>query len=136
MKELTYEDWLKNPVPRNMWVWDGSERDKVIRKVIHFIENKDIFFPVVALSYDGTTTVNYKHCAEIEEVKTRRMTNKELARWLREHLSREYKYHSSGRYVYSYHTYDEINGDKEIDKDIVVREDYGEWKEPLVEVEE
>lgn len=25
MKELTYEDWLKNPTPRLMWVWDSSE---------------------------------------------------------------------------------------------------------------
>ena len=134
MKEVTYEDQLKNPVHRNMWVWDGSERDKVIRKVIHFIENKDIFFPVVALSYDGTTTVNYKHCAEIEEVKTRRMTKKELSRWLREKPTREFKY---GSYiscsVYSTYTYGEDEGDIEVRKDIVIREDDGEWREPLIE---
>ena len=89
---------------------------------------------MITLYTDESCTYAYEHCAEIG--KQRRMTNKELAHWLREHPSREYKYHSrcSCRYVYSYHTYDEINGDKEINKDIVVREDYGEWKEPLIEV--
>ena len=25
MKEVTYEDWQKNPVPRNMLVWDEDD---------------------------------------------------------------------------------------------------------------
>lgn len=29
MKELTYEEWLKNPTPRNMWVWDSDENSKL-----------------------------------------------------------------------------------------------------------
>ena len=37
MKSLIYEDWLKNPTPRPMWVWDKDEKDKVQRKVIYFI---------------------------------------------------------------------------------------------------
>ena len=28
MKEVTYEDWQKNPTPRMMWVWDGNENNK------------------------------------------------------------------------------------------------------------
>lgn len=30
MKEVTYEEWKKNPTPREMWVWnnDFSEREK------------------------------------------------------------------------------------------------------------
>lgn len=42
----------------------------------------------------------------------------------------------SDSYVYSSHTYEEIYGDKEVDKSIEIREDYGEWREPLVEEEE
>ena len=38
MKEVTYEDWVKNPVPRNMWVWDGNENNKKQRKVIYFLD--------------------------------------------------------------------------------------------------
>ena len=25
MKEVTYEDWQKNPTPRVMWCWDDEE---------------------------------------------------------------------------------------------------------------
>lgn len=135
MKEVSYEDWQKNPTPRMMWVWDGKEDDKVKRKVIYFIENKDVSYPVVALSYDGTITASYKHCAEIEEPKTRRMTKKELARWIREKPTREFKYNNNiGCSVYSVYTYDEYSEDEEARKDILIREDDGEWREPLVEV--
>ena len=76
MKEVTYEEWQKNPTPRMMWVWDGSRRNKVIRKVIYFNE-KSPSHPVVVLTSDNALASNYKHCAEIE--KPRRRTNKELA---------------------------------------------------------
>lgn len=135
MKEVTYEDWQKNPTPRMMWVWDISERDKVIRKVIYFNENKNAHYPIVALSSDGVIAACYKHCAEIEEPKTRRMTHKELARWLREKPTREFKYKDSIS-VYSVHSYDEDCGGAEVAIDVIIREDDGEWREPLVEVEE
>ena len=79
------------------------------------------------------------HCAEIE--KTRRMTNKELSRWLREKPTREYKYRNNGTndgfvyYVYSYLSYlEETEADEEVNASILIREDDGEWREPLVEV--
>ena len=25
MKEITHEDWMENPTPRMMWVWDDDE---------------------------------------------------------------------------------------------------------------
>ena len=137
MKEVTYEDWKKNPTPRVMWCWNSNVENRVRVKVIYVI-NHDTY-PVITLTDNDVDLLRYKHCAEIEEPKTRRMTNKELARWLREHPSREYKYRSSCSYascsVYSYYTYAENLEDEEINKDIVVREDYGEWREPLVEVE-
>ena len=135
MKSLTYEDWLKNPTPRLMWVWDKEEKDKVQRRVIYFIEDKNTSYPVVVLSSDNTLASNYKHCAEIEEPKTRRMTNKELARWLREKPTRECKYQTSN-YICSTFDYREYVQDEELQEDMVIREDGGEWREPLVEVEE
>ena len=134
MKEVTYEDWQKNPTPRMMWVWDDKDKDKVKRKVIYFIENKHAHYPIIALSEDGVISANYKHCVEIEEPKIRRMTKKELSRWLREKSTREFKY-SSGCSVYSTYVYDENCGDEEVRNDIVIRENDGEWKEPLIEVE-
>ena len=135
MKEVTYEDWQKNPTPRVMWCWDNKEEDKIKLKVIYFIENKDISYPVVVLSQDCTLTANFKHCAEIE--KQRRMTKKELARWLREKPTREFKYNNHiGCSVFSFYTYDEYSEDEEVRKDILIREDDSEWREPLVEVGE
>lgn len=76
MKEVTYEEWQKNPTVRVMWVWNSKVEDKVKRMVLHFTE-KNPSHPVVALTSDNITVANYKHCAEIE--KPRRMTNKEIA---------------------------------------------------------
>lgn len=134
MKELTYNDWIKNPTPRLMWVWDSNENTKEQRKVI-YVNEINVIYPVIALTNNMRTTESFKHCAEIEEVKTRRMTKKELSRWLREKPTREFKYDSYiTRSVCSTYTYNEDEGDEEVRNDIVIREDYGEWKEPLVEV--
>lgn len=77
----------------------------------------------------------FKHCAEIEEPKTRRMTNKELSRWLREKPTRECKYLTSN-YICSTFEYREYMQDEEVSVDMRIREDDSEWREPLVEVEE
>ena len=133
MKELTYEEWQKNPTPRMMWVWDDKVGDKVKRKVIYFNENKHAHYPIIALSENSAMSVGYKRCAEIE--KQRRMTHKELSRWLREKPTREYKYLTSD-YICSTFDYREYKQDEEVSEDMVIREDDGEWREPLVEVEE
>ena len=135
MTELTRKDWQKNPTPRMMWVWDDNEEDKQQRKVVYFLGSKDPY-PIVVLNSDESTCDIYMHCAEIEATKTRRMTNKELSRWLREKPTREWKYwHAS--YVYSFYpyfySYTEREADEEVDKRIMIREDDGEWREPLVE---
>lgn len=131
MKEITHEDWVKNPTPRLMWVWDSSENNKQQRKVLYF-NDKNLSYPIIALSDNEVATENFKHCAEIE--KTRRMTNKELSRWLREKSTREYKYNNYiACSVYSTHTYAEDCGDKEVHENVLIREDNGEWREPLVE---
>ena len=122
MKEVTYEEWQKNPTPRLMWVWSYDEGNKA-----GVYEN-----PVLTVA-DESTYETYKHCAEIE--KQRRMTNKELSRWLREKPTREYKFKNSD-FVYGEKNYREIEQDDEVKHDIFIREDDGEWREPLVGVEE
>ena len=132
MKEVTYEDWQKNPTPRMMWVWDGNENNKKQRKVIYFLK-PELAFPIVVLTEDEIGMEQFKHCAEIGE--QRRMTYKELSRWLREKPTRECKYRTS-EYVCSAFEYKECKQDKEVLDDILIRENSGEWREPLVEVEE
>ena len=128
MKEVTYKDWLKNPIPRMMWIWDNKEEDKIKRKVIYFVENEDVSHPVIALSSDGITTANYIHCAEIEE--PTRMTNRELAWWLSEKPHRELKIRD---YIYHDYDYKENEQDAEVTDFLLIREDNSEWREPLVE---
>ena len=133
MKEITYEDWQKNPTPRMMWVWNATVEDKVQAKVIFVAKADACIYPVLSIMKDDVGYDTFQHCAEIE--KQRRMTNKELARWLREKYTREWKYTVVST-VHSAYSYDEECADKECCSKIVVREDDGEWLEPLVEVEE
>ena len=134
MKEVTYEEWQKNPTPRMMWVWTHDEAYKVQRKVIYVLKADGWSYSVLAIANESIYET-FKHCAEIE--KSRRMTKKELSRWLREKPTREFKYTNYiSCPVYSVYAYNEDCGDKEVRKDTVIREDDGEWREPLVEVEE
>lgn len=133
MKEVTYEEWQKNPTVRMMWVWNNDVENKEKRKVIYMLNN-DYTYRVLSSTADDSNCEIFKHCAEIEEPKTRRMTNKELSRWLREKPTREFKYSSSiSCSVHSFYIYNEDGGEEEVSKDIVIRENDGEWQEPLVE---
>ena len=134
MKEVTYEDWLKNPTPRVMWVWDDKDKEKIKRKVVYILSGvRGRKQNVITLYTDESCTYAYAHCAEIE--KQRRMTNQELAWWLREKPTREWKY-KNGVTVYGYYGYEEKCENEEVISNILIREDGGEWREPLVEVEE
>ena len=131
MKEVTYEDWQKNSTSRMMWCWNSNVEDKVSAKVICVIKDKP--YQVITVTDNDADIIRYRHCAEIE--KQRRMTNKELSRWLREKPTREYKYLTSD-YICSTFDYREYKQDEEVSEDMRIREDVGEWREPLVEVEE
>ena len=131
MKEVTYEDWKKNPTPRMMWVWNSDVKDKVQAKVVYFI-NADVSSPVVIETLFNHI-IQYEHCAEIE--KQSRMTNKQLSRWLREKPTRERISIFDGC-ICSIHNYNEKCESEEVRKGIRIRENDGEWREPLVEVEE
>ncbi len=132
MKEVTYEDWLKNPTPRSMWVWDEDEELKVKRKVIYVLKDGVYTSPVLVV-VNECMYETFRHCAEIE--KQRRMTNKELSRWLREKPTRERIWTFDGC-ICSIHNYNEKCESEEVRKGIRIRENDSEWREPLVEVEE
>ena len=130
MKELTHEEWMENPTPRMMWVWDDDETCRGKLKVIYVAE-KSLMYPVVALADNDKEICRYKHCAEI--AKTRRMTRKELSRWLREKPTREFKLGTS---VFCSYNYSEAGAYDEVFDGILIRENDGEWREPLIEEEE
>ena len=116
-----------------MWVWDSDKSLKVQRKVVYMIKNVVFKFRVLTIKDDDTDYETYLHCAEIEN--QRRMTNKELSRWLRVKPTRECRY-KNGDFVYGEKNYREIEQNDEVKYDIFIREDDSDWREPLVEVEE
>ena len=132
MKEVTYEEWQKNPTPRVMWVWDdNAEKEKIKRKVVYILSGvRGRKQNVITLYTDESCTYAYAHCAEIE--KQRRMTNQELAWWLREKPTREWKY-KNGVTVCGYYSYEEKCENEEVLNNILIREDDSGWHEPLVE---
>ena len=131
MKEVTYEDWQKNPTPRMMWVWNATVEDKVQAKVVFVAKADTCIYPVLSIMKDDVGYDTFQHCAEIE--KQRRMTNKELSWWLSEKPHRELK---MSNYIYHDYDYKENEQDAEVTDFLLIREDDGEWREPLVEVEE
>lgn len=136
MKEITYEDWQKNPTPRMMWVWNDDFEEREKQKVVYVIKDDFASCPVLTVSEEDASFCLYCHCAEIEEPKTRRMTNQELAFWLRDNNRREYKYADCTGGVYFEFIYDENEEGILVEEGILIRENGGKWQEPLVEYEE
>ena len=141
MKDVTYEDWQKNPTPRMMWVWDDKEKEKVKRKVVYILSGvRGRKQNVITLYTDESCTYAYAHCAEIE--KQRRMTNQELAWWLQDGIKdgkhREIKYgcKRDDVEVECQYTYLDSKCNDSVPVGFLIRENGGEWHEPLVEVAE
>ena len=86
MKEITYEVWQKKPTPRMMWVWNDDFEEREKKKVVYVIKDDFVSCPVLAVSEEDSSFCIYCHCAEIDEPKTRRMTNQELGRNGKRHL--------------------------------------------------
>lgn len=128
MKEVT--KWDNNP--REMWVWDALEENAEKRFVI-YIASGDVVpeYPVITyMPFNGA--LKFKHCAEIEE--RRRMTNKELARWLAEKPNRECKCgeYDTVSHLYSYALDRE---DDPVSDDVYVREGDSPWYVPFTDAE-
>lgn len=72
-----------------------------------------------------------------EPIKAHRMTNQELAWWLKEHPEehRELKYATSSM-IYTEHIYNEDSANEEVCINNRIRSNGGKWREPLIEIEE
>ena len=68
MKEITHEEWMENPTPRMMWVWDDDETDKEKTKVI-YVSKPNIEYPVIALTDNDRDICQYRYCAEIAKTR-------------------------------------------------------------------
>lgn len=70
-----------------------------------------------------------------QPVKSRRMTNKELSWWLKEHPEehRENMF-KDGDWISSSFNYNIKNADEEVSDCILIRSNGGSWREPLIEI--
>lgn len=69
-------------------------------------------------------------------IRQRRMTEQELAWWLRDcpEEHREYKFENSIiNFVKSTYEYQEKSANEEVEKFVLIRKNGGEWEEPLIE---
>ena len=142
MFEKEAEDFLKKSLKVDDDEFDFFKNEasckEEIKRLTDFIEPREKRIAELEkenaeLKEKISVLLSCKNCSE----KQRRMTNKELSRWLREKPTREFKYSSSiSCSVHSTYTYNEDDGEEEVSKDLVIRENDGEWREPLVEVEE
>ena len=131
-KEVTYEEWKKNPTPREMWVWD--EGDEKVKGFVIYMQPKEKFtFNVIALEDSNSNAAfGYEHCAEIADETEKRMTNREFSWWLRGGHFREYKIQcTSSPVIRSTFDYCEGTENEEVCGDIYVRENGRRWVEPL-----
>ena len=127
MKEVT--EWDNNP--REMWVW-GSEPERKQKAFVIWIRRDDYHSRVITVDKEDHDAIySFQHCAEIEK-QCRRMTNKELSRWLREKPNREWK---DTIFVHADLIYHEREEDTEVSNDIYVREGDSPWFVPFAEEE-
>lgn len=131
---MTYEDWIKNPTPRMMWVWDNDENRKSKEKVV-YISEIDELDKVLSVYQSGDVifSVWRKHCAEIKEEtkKETRLTNYEVSQLLK---CFGVEWWCTNVYVHSDMMYECKDANKGIStKNIQIRYKQGEWEEPTRE---
>ena len=140
LKEITTSQ-IFDP-PKKMITWDSECGGFYICEVLAIVNGKDNNYPVIAKN------ASYRHCAEIpEEPKSRRVTNRELSKWLAKGHGEYINQVDYANYTYTYddlsqvncasntYTYDGISGGKnEVPSYVKVRKwDDVDWHEPTVD---
>ena len=126
LKEVT-ESQIIDP-PRKMLVWDFDHGIVLEADVLAIVNGRESGYPVIA------TTGTYRYCAEIpEEPKPRRVTSRELSKWLAQGHG-EYTNTLCTASSYSTYTYLFDSEESEVNYNILVRkwDDVG-WHEPTVD---
>lgn len=112
---------------------------------------RNSLFPILAIAHDilGDTAVLYNNCGHVhhnydggtcpdedlylkEPIAQRRMTNRELSKWLRDKPKKYRECKDFSDAILSTYNYYESEADKPVNDSIMIRSNYGEWKEPLV----
>lgn len=121
---------------------DREEAKKWAELLTAYAEGKTIEYAMFCgngkVDWIEMTSLETMHCIEHYRIKptpkTRRMTNQELADWLRDEPQEHREVKSNSFWVYQDYCYDEAQANNECLDVILVRRNHGEWEEPLVEI--
>ena len=120
LTEVT-ESQIVDP-PKKMLVWDCDPGNVYKTDVLVIVKGRESDYPVI------TRIGDFRHCAEIPEA--RRVTNRELSKWLAKGRG---EYRNQTGLVSNYYVYDETESDEVVPSYIKVRRwDDNEWHEPTV----
>lgn len=111
---------------------------KPILAIVTYKDGGQAYFSYYANGWYLKTDTHVLDLLIKEEVKVnyRRMTNQELAWWLREKHSEHREYRTKGDdTVYPLFTYSDKTSSYTCAENILIRSNGGEWHEPLVEIE-
>ena len=126
LKEITASQ-IFDP-PKEMFVWDYDTGCLLRADILAIVNGRENGYPVI------TKTGTYRHCAEIpEEPKPRRVTNRELSKWLSKGHG---EYTNTVCCTTSYTTYEYFldSAESEVSENILVRKwDDVDWHEPTVD---
>lgn len=111
---------------------DGNYRYPILAVFHGVCLDTATFYDINGCSYKNSE-VNL--CLK-EPITRRRMTNKELSKWLRDKPEeyREFKDIHDG--VFSAYNYYENDTNEPVDECVMIRSNFGEWHEPLAEEED
>lgn len=102
--------------------------------IVTLIENGNLKEDCVLYNLNGVYWSNDSHNLALKEpVQYRRMTNQELSKWLREKPEEFREAMINHNLIKSIHSYFEECKNLEVGPDTIIRSNYGEWKEPLIE---
>lgn len=111
----------------------GDQKDYPILGIVH-LKNRDLptAFNIQGKTYDGYIFEGSIYLKE--PIERRRMTNQELSKWLREKPEEFREITNKHNLIGSIHSYFEEYKNWVVAPDIMIRSNYGEWKEPLIEI--
>lgn len=132
LEVVTTNDHLVTIVATNYRA--GKQWDHPILAVVHY-EDRDCAyaFNIYGKCVPGRDYLLEGNLCLKEPIKQRRMTNQELSKWLREKPEEFREVTNKHNLIGSIHSYFEVYKNWAVAPDIMIRSNYGEWKEPLIE---
>ena len=126
----------RNGRPVTICRYDVKNKDYPILGLVELVDGKEVpqAFTESGKSFNGDDQERpFDLCIKVE-TKLHRMTNQEFTWWLRECPEEHREYcHKEGYSAHYNYYYSFDNANEEVEEDILIRKNGGEWMEPVIE---